>query len=218
MYYHYSFIFQIGRNYHRVRVYKEYSKDQGLLGEPLYVVISPRMTDIAKTLRTIDTPKEVIKSIKGHTDRYPHVIWNEKGECLEASLKWSNEQWMEKYGETKRTSGWKDGVYGPYEYQRMSQRGTNVKNECYSITGMGLEKFTEKEVKFAENHYMGSIGKLATRLNSLGITDDSNFKVESGRVGQNFECYIKHEKGITKAWTIIAEGPIQRPHYRYLVK
>ena len=70
----------------------------------------------------------------------------------------------------------------------------------------------------AERHYANSIEKLAERLNQKGIKDDTEMIIKSGYVGVNFEITIEHNGLITKAWTIIAEGPIQRPHYRYLVK
>ena len=85
-----------------------------------------------------------------------------------------------------------------------------------SIVDKGYNAYEEKEIKEAEMHYESSLIKLAERLKAKGIVD--NFEITSGRVGMNFEVTIKHEKGITRAWTIIAEGLIQRPHYRYLVK
>jgi hypothetical protein len=59
---------------------------------------------------------------------------------------------------------------------------------------------------------------LSNCLNSKGITNDIPFTVNSARVGVNFECIIKTVDITVKAWTIIAEGPINRPHYRYLIK
>ena len=86
------------------------------------------------------------------------------------------------------------------------------------VMKLGLENYKASKVKEAEAHYLSSMEKLAMRLNAKGITDETEFTVTSARIGENFECYIHHELGLTKAWTIIAEGPIQQPHYRYLVK
>lgn len=88
----------------------------------------------------------------------------------------------------------------------------------YSTLQNGVEKYVEKELKNAELHYEQSIEKLVFRLNKKGVVDGSDFVITSGRVGVNFECRIEHDGKVTKAWTIIAEGAIQRPHYRYLVK
>jgi hypothetical protein len=68
----------------------------------------------------------------------------------------------------------------------------------------------------AEAHYESSLIKLAARLTAKGVEGD--MEITSGWVGQNFEVNIKHSKGVTRAWTIVAEGPIVRAHYRYLVK
>jgi hypothetical protein len=82
----------------------------------------------------------------------------------------------------------------------------------------GFEKNISKAEQAAITHYENSIVKLAYRLTEKGITDNSEIKIESGKVGQNFECFIISGDIKIKAWTIIAEGPIQKPHYRYLIK
>lgn len=81
-----------------------------------------------------------------------------------------------------------------------------------------FEKLEEKEVKYAELHYESSIQKLAARLEKKGVTED--FIIQTSRIGVNIETVITSKDGkiTVKAWTIIAEGPIQKPHYRYLVK
>lgn len=60
--------------------------------------------------------------------------------------------------------------------------------------------------------------KLATRLKEKGVTETTELEIKSSRISENFECRIYHDGKVTTAWTIIASGPIQRPHYRYLVK
>lgn len=87
-----------------------------------------------------------------------------------------------------------------------------------SITYLGLEKYLEKRLKEAEEHYKKSIIKLASRLNNKGITEESNFTVRNSRIKQNFECTIISGNTKVRAWTIIASGEIQQPHYRYLIK
>jgi len=88
----------------------------------------------------------------------------------------------------------------------------------------GLNLFIESELKNAEEHYNNSIIKLASKLYNKGILKNEKIEVTSSKIKQNFECTIHHnfdgEKYTkqTRAWTIIAEGPIQRPHYRYLIK
>lgn len=96
-----------------------------------------------------------------------------------------------------------------YDYQKQNDK-------WYTIKSLGLDKYIANETKYAEIHYESSILKLADRLTKKGITNE--FTIVSGRVGQNFEITIKSGDVVTRAWTIIAEGQIQRPHYRYLVK
>ena len=141
--------------------------------------------------------------------------------CLEREH-WTTQQWYDEYGLKYKIrhegsdrafalleSGYNSKVYGFM---------LNHKSEVKKILELGLEKYKAQEVKYAEQHYEDSITRLSVRLNEKGITDESKFTITSGHIGMNFECYINHENGLTKAWTIIASGPIQRPHYRYLVK
>lgn len=104
--------------------------------------------------------------------------------------------------------------YHGSDYYKMRQ--AQEKNS--GIVRMGVEAFKAQKLKLAERHYTDSIVKLAYRINQLGVNDESTFEIKTVRLKQNFECYIKHEKGMIKAWTIIASGLIQQPHYRFLVK
>lgn len=94
----------------------------------------------------------------------------------------------------------------------------NMKNTASRIIKLGLEKYIAKEKDDAVRHYENSLEKLVYRLNKKGINDNDTLSVVSGCVGLNFEITLKAKDIIAKAWTIIAEGPVQRPHYRYLVK
>lgn len=145
-------------------------------------------------------------------------------QCIERN-KWTAAEWLEKYGEEKfyrmqwhtdKTTG--ESKYGNFTERVVSARGKREQGHVFNIVNAGLEKFTASEIAHAEDHYNNSIMKLAARLNSIGITDDKKFTMRSAGIGVNFECIITHERGETRAYTIIASGPIQRPHYRYLVK
>jgi hypothetical protein len=100
------------------------------------------------------------------------------------------------------------------KWGRLIERRYEVK----LLTDKGFTAFEEKEVTQAINHYNNSIEKLCFRLNRLGVVDGSEFKIENPRLGINMELYIYYPGGVVHAYTIIAEGPIQRPHYRYLIK
>lgn len=101
----------------------------------------------------------------------------------------------------------------------LSKKGLDVLNLSLIIVREGIKKYKDKKVYIAEVHYYGSIRRLVDRLNSKGIIQASDFKIETARVGINIETLIRHKDGkTTRAWTIVASGEIIAPHFRYLVK
>jgi len=88
------------------------------------------------------------------------------------------------------------------------------------IVWKGKDKFVADAIKKAERHYVSSLQKLIDRLVKKGLTD-TNFQIIEKSLGVNFDLLLEHEfegrKIQTRCWTIIAEGEIQKPHYRYLV-
>ena len=68
----------------------------------------------------------------------------------------------------------------------------------------------------AISHYEDSIAKLAARIEAKGL-NVSNLKVKTSHIGVNIETVLTDGSKTVKAFTIIAEGQVQRPHYRYLV-
>jgi hypothetical protein len=92
-----------------------------------------------------------------------------------------------------------------------------LKNEVSRAIRIGKEEFIKKEINKADNHFKKSIIKLAGRIEKKQL-DKSNIIVEHAHVGVNLEMTLTDGDKSVKAWTIIASGPIQRPHYRYLVK
>lgn len=87
----------------------------------------------------------------------------------------------------------------------------------YSIIKTGLQKFVEKQVKEAIEHYESSILKLSAKIEKKGLNIEK-LEVKSGMVGVNFETTLTDGEKIVRAFTIVASGDIQKPHYRYLIK
>ena len=87
----------------------------------------------------------------------------------------------------------------------------------YSIIYSGIEKFVEKQVKEAGEHYESSILKLSAKIEKKALNIEK-LEVKSGRVGVNFETTLTDGDKIVRAFTIVASGDIQKPHYRYLIK
>jgi hypothetical protein len=78
-------------------------------------------------------------------------------------------------------------------------------------------EFPKRMKKEAEEHYENSIEKLAYRIKKKNL-NQNKLKVLTSHVGVNIETAISDGNKTVRAFTIIAHGPIQRPHYRYLIK
>lgn len=96
------------------------------------------------------------------------------------------------------------------EYKRM-------KDTIYNMKRLGLSEYILKAKKQAERHYEDSILKLSERILKKGL-DEDNIKLSTSHIGVNIETTITDGNKTVRAFTIIAEGEIQRPHYRYLIK
>ena len=93
----------------------------------------------------------------------------------------------------------------------------NNRERSIEIVDGGYEKFLQSELDNAQRHYEDSVLKLALRITAKAF-DINKMKVTTGRVGMNIETTITDGTETIEAWTIIAEGEINRPHYRYLVR
>lgn len=170
------------------------------------------ITDLTK--KTQELKKKFIQMTKDAAKRmFDHYI---------ARNQWTLDQWYDAYG-IKYTYVMQCGVmtavidrteYHKKNYYKVEPERTKVK----WIVKNGYEYFEAEEVKYAERHYKDSIEKLAYRLEQKGILTTGKYKIKNEWIGVNLHLTIEHDNQITKAWTIIAEGPIKRAHYRYLIK
>ena len=80
-----------------------------------------------------------------------------------------------------------------------------------------VEQHIEVMVKWANEHYEFSILKLAERIEKKGLNQNT-LKVTTAHVGVNIETVLTDGEKTVRAFTIIAAGEVQRPHYRYLIK
>lgn len=104
---------------------------------------------------------------------------------------------------------------GVVKYRKALRNYDNAK----SIYALGYDKYLSNKLYMATLHYYESIQKLAYRLNRKGIIESKDFTIKTAKVSQNIETTIVDKNGkITRAWTIVASGEIQQPHFRYLVK
>ena len=91
--------------------------------------------------------------------------------------------------------------------KRMQERGLDIVNEIH------IEWFVDN----AKKHFASSIEKLAYRLLEKGLNLD-NLSFDTSHVDANISTTINDGDKSVRAWTIIASGEVQRPHYRYLIK
>lgn len=120
--------------------------------------------------------------------------------------KWTYEQWEEKF---------------PLRYMHgniLSKEGMNLKHNIVpKAKRMGKENFIQRAKEEAINHYENSILKLANRIEKKGLNID-NLQVKTSHIGVNIESILTDGEKTVRAFTIIAGGMVQRPHYRYLIK
>lgn len=95
-------------------------------------------------------------------------------------------------------------------------RMRDAQAKASKIVKAGYEVFEKEEVEAAERHYVYSVMKLADRVMEKSF-NLSKLEVVTGRVDVNIETTLSDGENTIHAFTIIAEGPIVRPHYRYLV-
>lgn len=90
-------------------------------------------------------------------------------------------------------------------------------NKIYKEKTLPLEIYVDVQLKNAQSHYEVSIEKLADKIivKSLNIND---MKIEYSHIGRNVDILFVDGNKQVKAQTILAQGEINRPHYRYLVK
>jgi hypothetical protein len=105
-----------------------------------------------------------------------------------------------------------------------SKRYPNLHNEDASrildraktLRALGLEGVIALDLKNANAHYKQTVETLAYKLELKGV--DSNFKIITGIIKNNFEITLECNGNLYECYTIIASGPIQQPHYRFLIK
>lgn len=135
---------------------------------------------------------------------------------------WNDIDWCNFFGlipeiKNKNTSseflGFPKGFYNSAKHREYSK----YKNEIYKILKLGLENYILQQLEYAELHYENSITKLADRISKKELNIEK-LKVKTSHIGVNINTTLTDGEKIVRAFTIIASGEVQRPHYRYLIK
>jgi hypothetical protein len=104
-----------------------------------------------------------------------------------------------------------------YNSKRYRNEYITLRQKYRLIALTDREKYISKEIKYAERHYESSLDKLTKRILEKDL-DITKIKISDESIGININLTISDGIKTIKAWTIVAEGEIQRPHFRYLIK
>lgn len=105
-----------------------------------------------------------------------------------------------------------------YENMKRDRQAKDDQHACKMAYEKGEPAFVARALKNAEAHYEDSLAKLAYRCHGKGIRPTSKLEVKTAHIDRNITTVLTDGTVNVKAWTIIASGPVQRPHYRYLIK
>jgi hypothetical protein len=136
--------------------------------------------------------------------------------------KWSDEQWCKHLNvEPVVRTNYMRGEYKTFPEgffnSKISRRYFTEREKCKSIVKIGLDGHILRAETNAIAHYEHSIKKLAFRIERKNLNQEL-IEMKTSHVGINVETLITDGTKTVRAWTILAHGPVQCPHYRYLIK
>lgn len=151
------------------------------------------------------------------------VVWADKDfdSYIEKS-KWNEERWAKYLGvPTEERKDYKGNIIislGRNFYNTKAARVLDrEKSEIRRVLAAGKAKYIETALKEANDHYEDSVHKLADRIVKKNMNTDM-ISVKSSYINHNLEATFTDGEKTVRAFTVLAFGPIQRPHYRYLIK
>lgn len=136
--------------------------------------------------------------------------------------RWNEEQWCKWLGidpETRKTGDNKfhitfpKGFYNTSKAKELNNEQTKIRN----ILRVGKSEYISKSIKAANKHYEDSVNKLSDRIVKKGMNTEM-ISIKSSYINHNLEASFTDGEKSVRAFTVLAFGPIQRPHYRYLIK
>jgi len=142
-----------------------------------------------------------------------YLRWTEKwaGEQVERNINRKN-RYSEKYGKVNM-----DGIRSMTAVEKKVYY--NEQKFYYNSAPyiFDVVSFTKRALYDSEQHYLSNLENISRRLIIKKMLPVDT-KIHSSRIGVNLDLTMTNSETYVKAWTIIASGPIQRPHYRYLIK
>ncbi len=184
---------------------------------------------------TIEKLDEVGSTVKGLTEILFKETQSLKEQYLQKTEEWAKksfaryeelnhrtiEEWYNAY-EIKYAMKEQYGKIYPsvdnseYHRKNLSKMKSN-RDKIEKVVRGGEQAFVEKQLKLAEEHYKDSILKLASKIRAKGLIEDK-LEVKTSHIGMNIDTVLSDGEQTVKAFTILAHGEINAPHYRYLIK
>lgn len=135
---------------------------------------------------------------------------------------WSTEKWCEHFDiqpqvYNKGTNLEHNGFPLNFYNTSKSKIKREIQAKAIKLHRTGLNKYIRQAEEKAMLHYENSIEKLAYRISKKEL-DQDNLSVTTARIGRNIETTLTDGIKTVRAFTILAWGEIQQPHYRYLIK
>ena len=129
---------------------------------------------------------------------------------IDAVQKWAKEEFYELRAWAKRYHA------GEFGFGVASKKYYRIPSYIVN-SGDNIQRHIDAMTKEAEAHYEQSMEKLAYRIAKKGLNEE-RLVVHTAHVGVNIETVLTDGDKYVRAFTIIASGSVQKPHYRYLIK
>lgn len=143
-----------------------------------------------------------------------------KEQYIQQTEKWATEEFARLQKWTYDFSEWQEKVYDRKipalrnEFMKKCRIKERIPMEIYRNE---IEKFVANQIENAKKHYEQSIKKLAARVEKKELNVDL-LKATTTHIGVNIDTTLTDGDKTVRAFTILAIGEINRPHYRYLIK
>lgn len=143
-----------------------------------------------------------------------------KEQYIQHTEKWATEEfarlkkWISDYAK------WQNEVYDrkvPALRNEFMKKQRIMDRMPVEIYRNQIDGFVANQIENAKKHYEQSIKKLAARVEKKELNVDL-LKATTTHIGVNIDTTLTDGDKTVRAFTILAIGDINRPHYRYLIK
>lgn len=139
-----------------------------------------------------------------------------KEQYITKTLEWAEKQWGIFSSDERLGIYTSSGFYYKKNFGKTRSEDSAL-NRIVNTLNKGYERYIIDIKEDTIRKYESSIHKLASRIVEKGLDIDS-LKMETAHIGVNIDTIITDGERTVKAFTVLAWGDIQRPHYRYLIK